>query len=1329
MLKSLELFGFKSFADRTVFDFPAGITGVVGPNGSGKSNVVDSIKWILGDQSAKSLRGKEMTDVIFNGSSTRTGAQFAEATLVFDNRSRFLPLDMDEVSVGRRLWKSGDSEYLVNRQTARLKDVRELFVGTGAGAAAWSIIEQGRVDQILQSNAANRRLIFEEAAGVSRLKQKRTEALKRLERVEQNLTRLTDLVQEVETQVSSLRTQAQRATKFQALSEELEALWVGLAADDFRRESVQRDHLAAQIAEATGVLAELRTRQRATEAEVQEADRQLAAIDDELRQREQTHSGLRSRMASAEATARMQSARDIELQADQQRLMRQHVVMRQRVTETESTLQSLQTSLDAEQQVFERRQQSIAAGDEQLRGVQERLREARAQREQRRQDELQQLQENSDAASEFSGLKSQQQQLEDNIRKLDDESAAVEQELQTAVTVTSTLENALLESQKTLHHAEEAADALLHDREKLVGERSLGQQSLGELREQRSGLLARKTVLEDLEDRQEGFGIGVREILRRAEEADSEPWNLILGSVSDLLDVDMEQAALMEIALSGRAQLLVVARLKPLLEYLNSGRCRITDRVGFISIEPGAEGSAACDPAQVRAELRRTQDALWTNSQNDAAASSAASTDDLWWGRKSLADNTPLDGATEVRIAWADPRSESPVVDSVFSRHSGVLPQLFGQPGILGRADALARSPQSLPDLAARLLADTWVVETLSDAMRWHAAVAGRCRFVTLQGELIEADGTLFAGTVRNESALLSRKSELRRLKNELHRLEHEIAQREHMLRTISLHITSADDRLVDARSRVHRQMGVCRESENVMTDHLRKLQDCERQARALTRNREELLSRLRQLADRIEESAQRVNRGANQLEVLRLRLSELQNTVADRQQDLEHAERERNSAGLELTRSEERLAGLRESIDRIGDELRERRLQLQEAERRLQSAAERRHELRLARLNGAAEYFELSVWEESLSAEIQRIAASRSQLRQHRQSVSQTETEAREQLRRQQTRQHELELQIQGIDHQMTAMAERIREEYQLEVRQAVESGRSAAAIWLLWEAAGRSETAEVENTADASALLRSDAARFGESARTLLDDPVRFPDARAAIERRVERLRKQLKKVGNVGVESLENLQDLESRFQRLDYQLKDLEAARDALGEIVKKVSVESRRMFLESFEMIRGYFRELFRKLFGGGEADLILEDPEDVLECSIDVVARPPGKELRSISLLSGGEKTLTAVALLLSIFRSRSSPFCILDEVDAALDDANIGRFVGVLRDFQQSTQFIMITHRKPTMAVTDVLYGVTMEESGVSRRLSLKFEDVDEQGNFIAAAKKSRAA
>lgn len=1324
MLKSLELFGFKSFADRTVFDFPSGITGVVGPNGSGKSNVVDSIKWILGDQSAKSLRGKEMTDVIFNGSSTRSGAQFAEATLVFDNRSRFLPLDLDEVSVGRRLWKSGDSEYLVNRQTARLKDVRELFVGTGAGAAAWSIIEQGRVDQILQSNAANRRLIFEEAAGVSRLKQKRAEALKRLERVEQNLTRLVDLVQEVETQVSSLRTQAQRATKFQAISEELEALRVGLSADDFRRDSVQRDQLAAELREATEQLTLIRAEQQTAESELLRVDERLSAIDDELRERERVHSGLRSRMASSETTLRLQSARDVELQADQQRLLRQHGVLRQRAIEAESELRALQNSLETEQQAFDGRREAATHGDTLIAGFQQRLADARADREQRRQEQLQQLQENSNAASELSGLRSQQQQLEDSRRSLDEQNALLDDELQLAVADTSGLEAGLLMAQQTLQRDEETADNLLREREKLVGERSLGQQSLGELREQRSGLVARRNVLEDLEDRQEGFGIGVREILRRSEEADSEPWNLILGSVSDLLDVDMDQAALMEVALSGRAQLLVVSRLQPLLEYLNSGRCRITDRVGFISIE---SAGTPCDPGQVRAELRRSQDAVWTSQPTESPAGTA---DELWWGRKSgVSGPGGFSESEEVRIAWADPRVESPTVESVFSRHSDSLPQLFGQPGIVGRADGLARSPQSLPDLAARLLADTWVVETLSDAIRWHAAVSGRCRFVTLQGELIEADGTLYAGTVRNESALLSRKSELRRLKNDLHRLEHEIAQREHLIRTLSTHISSADDKLTEARSRVQQQVGRCREAESAMAEHLRKLQDCERRTGTIARSREELRERLQKLEERITTAELRVSRGTTLLNELQQQLTDLQQAVVDRQQELDAAERERNQAGLELTRAEERLVGLKETRDRMQEELRQRELQFQEGERRLQTAAERRRELQLTRLNNAAEFAELCVAEERLAQEIRRVSATRADLRQHRLSVSNTENAARSLVRKHQNRCHEIELRIQSIDLQLTAAAERIREEYQLEVQQAVDSGRSALAVWMLLEKNELTSTAESEADTSSRSALRSDAAKFGEHVRPVLEDPDRFPEIRAAIEQRIERLRRQLKKVGNVGAESLENLNELESRFQRLDSQLKDLDAAREALHEIVKKVSTESRRLFLESFETIRGYFRELFRRLFGGGEADLVLEDPEDALECSIDVVARPPGKELRSISLLSGGEKTLTAVALLLSIFRSRSSPFCILDEVDAALDDANIGRFVNVLRDFQVNTQFIMITHRKPTMAVTDVLYGVTMEESGISRRLSLKFEDVDEQGSFIAAARKPRAA
>jgi chromosome segregation protein len=1338
MLKSLELFGFKSFADRTIFDFAAGITGVVGPNGSGKSNVVDSIKWILGDQSAKSLRGKDMTDVIFNGSASRTGSQFAEATLVFDNRSRFIPVEMDEVSVGRRIWQSGDSEYLVNRNTARLKDVRELFVGTGAGAATYCIIEQGRVDQILQSNAANRRLIFEEAAGISRFKQKRTEALKRLERVETNLVRLSDLVDEVETQVSTVRTQAQRATRYRAVSTELEQLWVGFAADDFRRESNVRDVLVAQMQESAGVVQDLRSRQAAAEAEVAAADAALSEVDDQLREVERRRSDLRSRIASLETTVRHQAARETELHSDLQRLVRQQNLMKNRVAEAQAEETHLESVLTLERAAFERRRTMLLSGDDQAGGIQQVLAESRDNIEAARQQLMQQVRINSEAASALSNLRVKHQAAVQKHQQLEIQAEELDAEIQKLTDELPAIEQSMLQAQQELVAVENNADNLIRSREQLVTEQNQSQKSLAELRENRSAQIARRAVLEDLEDRQEGFGIGVREILRRAEEADSEPWNLICGSVADLLDVDMEHAALLEVALSGRAQLLVVTRLKPLIDYLNSGRCRITDRVGFISIEQTDEANR--DLKELRGSLRRDDDDVWATKDSDSETAQQA---DSWWGRKKpgRSDGDSIErmlaaaGSSEsLQVTWVDPRTESAVVRSVFSQGDKAPPLLFGQKGIVGRADGLARPPQSMPGLASHLLADTWVVETLADALRLHAATAGQCRFVTLQGELIENDGTLFAGTVRNESALLSRKSELRRLRNELHRLEHEIAQRELSLRSLGQNISTTDERLNSTRAQVNTASARCRETEKALSEHRRLMKEAQRQSDLLTIQRQKLSDEIAELLSQIDEAEQQHQSGEDLLQQRQQLIAEMTAQLAERQHELEAIERDRTAASLELTRSEERLLGLQEAVERVREDLEQRQLQQQEADRRLHSAAERQRDLLIARLNSSAEIAELSVSDEQMATEVHLRASTRNRLRANRNAATAAETQLRETLRLHESRHHEVELQVRGIDHQLSTTADRIREEFQLEVREAVASGRSAIAVWLQRQ---NSESSDSDSESESEGVLKMSAGTasapapivFDEAAQAIIADTAQFTEMRTEIDRRVERLRRQLKKIGNAGSESLDNLIELETRFQRLHMQLTDLESARDTLRDIVRRINAESKRMFIESFEIIRGYFRELFRKLFGGGEADLILEDPEDVLECSIDVVARPPGKELRSISLLSGGEKTLTAVALLLSIFKSRTSPFCILDEVDAALDDANIGRFVNVLREFQQNTQFIMITHRKPTMAVTDVLYGVTMEESGISRRLSLRFEDVDEHGNFIAAAKKRRAA
>ncbi|MEZ6039732.1 MAG: AAA family ATPase [Planctomycetaceae bacterium] len=1348
MLRQLELFGFKSFADKTIFEFSVGITGVVGPNGSGKSNVVDSIKWILGDQSAKSLRGKEMTDVIFNGSTSRTGAQFAEATLVFDNRSRFLPMEADEVSVGRRLWQSGDSEYLINRNAARLKDVRDLFVGTGAGAASYCIIEQGRVDQILQSNAANRRLIFEEAAGISRFKSRRTEALRRLERVEQNLLRLTDIVDEVESQVNNVRSQATRAARYREVSTELEQLWVGLAADDYRRESVQRELLQKQMQESAELLEGLRVQQTEAEQQLAAADAALSEVDDELRDVERTRAELRSRIASLETTARHQAAREAELASDVQRLLRQQTLMNNRVSEAEAEQVHLHNVLEHERSTFEKKKTVVLSGDEQLGVLQQAVASSKQHLEQARQQLMVQVRTNSEAASAAGALRTEYATAEKRTADLWQQLETQRQALEEASHAVLETQQELKDAHAELQAAENETDGLLNSREQLISEQTVSRQSLAELREQRSGLIARRTVLEDLEDKQEGFGIGVREILRRAEEADSEPWNLVCGSIADLLDVDMDNAALLEVALSGRAQLLVVRRLQPFVEYLNSGRCRITGRVGLISLEDadsvsGSSGSSATGdgrglavPARSLAEPEPADDDFSTS----------------WWSRSEKPDpilsqldmslSDPFDTSFpsltfsgNVQVTWVDPRTDSPIVRSVFCQ-SDSPPVLFGQRGVVGRADGLARSPRQLPSLASELLADTWVVESLNDALRLQKETGGQCRFVTLQGELVENDGTLFAGTVRSESAVLSRKSELRRLRNELHRIEHEIAQRELRLQHLTGSIQSADEDLQSGQRKVNERTMRCRTAEQTLHERLRSLAEKKQLLTQLSEQLDATGEMVQALQTRIDEADVHQAAGERALQQLQSQIEEVEAEQQSRQAELESLERERNSASVELTRTEERLLGLQESVERVREDLEQRRLQQQEAERRLQVAVERQRELLIARLNTSAETAELYVNDDHLLVAVRDRADARNRLRQRRNEATKAESRIRDNCRQHESRHHEYQLQIRGIEHQLTTTQERIRDEFQIEVSEAVKSGRSAVAIWLNRQNSHpiESDTDPEDDDPNPAAAGSAAAAQqlFDEQSRKIIDDAEQYQLLRSEIDRRVERLRRQLKKIGHVSTESLDNLNELESRFNRLHYQLKDLEAARDTLREIVRKINVESRRMFIESFECIRNHFRELFRRLFGGGEADLVLEDPEDVLECAIDVVARPPGKELRSISLLSGGEKTMTAVGLLLAIFKSRPSPFCILDEVDAALDDANIGRFVNVLRDFQQSTQFIMITHRKPTMAVTDVLYGVTMEESGVSRRLSLRFEDVDERGNFnpkTAGGSSARAA
>ena len=1139
--------------------------------------------------------------------------------------------------------------------------------------------------------------------------------------------------------------------RLRKLSTELETLWVGMVADDFRRQSMVRESLTKKKENASTHLTEMRERQQRAERELADADRALATVDDELREVEHSRAELRSRIASLETTLRHHAGRESELQSEGLRLKRQQLLMDGRVSEAEKEEEHLNNVLTLEQRRFTERKAEQEGGAKRLHELHASLDTAQAGIQESRSQLIEQSRQNSEFATQLGGLRHEQQSLQQRRGELLEahqilatEIADLEQQLKK--------QNELLEkAQQELHAAEEFGDRLLSERDNLLNEQSLSRDSLAELREQRSAAVARKTVLEDLEDRQEGFGIGAREILKRAEEGAAEPWSLIRGSVADLLDVDMENAALLEVALSGRAQLLVIDRLSPLIDYLNSGRCQITDRVGFVSLE---------DTAPVVTPEKKPTDSHGTEGRLSAGgAATDTPSNPTWSGDLALGmfgDNW-LDSefgpsvsdefVPELNVTWVDENGEIPIAKSVFSSANARIVSLVGRPGVIGRADSLARSPRHIPALASQLLADTWVVQSLNDALRLQKEVGEDYRFITLQGELVEKDSTLFTGSVRSESAVVSRKSELRRLKNELHRIEHLVSERDIRLQKLVAFIESADDELQTGRDNVNR-------CEAELRTHQRYAAELQQSLNAGRANNRKLTDQLGSLGAAIAALEEQIVEGGTEQAAADKKFHEFQELIESAERDLAEDHRQidilekgRTEADLELTRSEERLLGIRDAVERLEDDLQQRRLQQQEAARRLTVGTERLAELTLSQLNVSAETSELRVYDDQLTTRIMERSDARRLLRQHRQDATAAEQQARQTCRQHETMFHEAEMKINAINHQLETSAERIQDEFQISVEDAVQSGRSAIAVWLTEQAhsTDRSQTGRSANSdgdGDEEDAATSSDVEFSEAAETdsedfpfdepveftvddapvqqILRDDERYDTLRASVDNRVGQLRRQLKKIGNVGTESLDNLNELETRFGRLHTQLKDLEAARDTLREMVRQINVESRRLFEESFECIRGHFRELFRRLFGGGEADVILEDPEDVLECAIDVVARPPGKELRSISLLSGGEKTMTAVALLLSIFKSRPSPFCILDEVDAALDDANIARFVGVLKDFQQETQFIMITHRKPTMAVTDVLYGVTMEESGISKRLVVRFEEIDEKGNFV---------
>ncbi len=1199
MLSALELAGFKSFADKTRFNFPDGITVIVGPNGSGKSNVVDAIKWVLGAQSAKALRGKDMIDVIFKGSAAtgRKPANSAEATLVFNNSQKTLAVDSDEVQVTRRVYRSGEGEYLINGQACRLRDIRDLFRGTGVGVDAYSLIEQGKVDRMLQASPKDRRVIFEEAAGISRFNAKKTEAIRRLERVDQNLCRLKDIVDEVAARLNTLKSQASKAQRFREMTTRLSELRLRLGWTEYseylEKSKSARDALEQWTADHALQQIELDTARQ----EAQKAEQALHVVAEQCQIVEAVLQEMLQRIAVSQNQQSSLRQRIEENSIEQSRQAVRLATLRTRAGSLQAEVTALTLQTQAAGAHFDAAQTGADTTSAIVLDLRQEWTDCGSQYDSLRKRHVGLLRDASERTATVAQLKSQHAELQHGRVSTEQQLA---ENLAAEQTARRTAEHAAVRL-KQIHEQHSSSSAqLVQTRQELEHSRSVlaaKQEEAAVLQGRLEGAAERLQILEQLEQHLEGVDAGARHILQMARNPSHPALATVRGLVAELLEVDVDMAPLVDTALGNMSNALVI----------NDG--------------------------QLIQQFR--------SKQIDVP------------GRLTL-----------IRL------------DRLPTRRFGEKVQLDGVRGIIGRADRMIDFDSDVAPLMRYLLGTTWFVDNLDIALELAHFRGASLRFVTTECQLMESDGTLTIGGLQASSGLVSRRSEIQNTRAEID----------------------------DHKARYQRCLGEIERMNGRVGKLLPTLQDLEHQAKELDKEFAHQQAAAQSAVGRLDEIEQNAARFAATLAAAQAKLSELEPTISAATAAIAERQSEIAQVESELLVSESTLARLDASLAQATEIQTAARIELARAEQRF----------------------------ESTQANLDQTT------RNQRERLSAVQ-ESRQELQRLRGKQEQSELEILQLTSQLAEDYLRSEtEESQLEglavEASTLRKSRSTAAKRL--EAASR----WIDKLAGQCQTGRSELERYQASCQTLLkrfteDYAIDYEqlcqssliddaEERRALDEEAAELRQDIASVGEINMAALAELDELQQRYDFLNGQYEDLQAAKESLQRIIQKINADSRRMFMETLEIIRENFQKLYRKSFGGGNADIVLEAGEDVLECGIDIVATPPGKTELSNSLLSGGEKALTAVALLLAIFQYRPSPFCVLDEVDAPFDEANIGRFVNVLTEFLDWTKFIIVTHSKKTMTAANTLYGITMQESGVSKQVAVRFEDVDDKGQIIKSEK-----
>jgi chromosome segregation protein len=1228
-LQSIELIGFKSFAHKTLLNFHRGVTAIVGPNGCGKSNVLDAIRWVLGEQSAKALRGGEMADVIFSGTDSKQAVGVAEVSLTFAECESELGLEYHEVTITRRVYRDGRSDYFLNKVPCRLKDIQMLFMDTGIGRTAYSIMEQGKIDQILSSRPEDRRAIFEEAAGITRYKAQKKEALRKLEYTDANLLRLADILKEVKRQIGSLQRQAGKARRYQALFENLRTLDLHLAyrnAEEMRR----------NISEAESEVERLRSVQRSLEEQVESQEfgltgqrAALEMLEEQILAARQGVQELKSEADRAASRIGFNEERALEAEelsqryaADVAAAQEKAVVQQTQLEDTDHQLSELFQTLQSEESQLEERQKRV-----------NQLRQSRLETETAAHESQRQIQQRESRMAILRGeLASTVNQREAGETRL----GLLQQDLKHVESVrdqlASQIESAAAESKEGAALVQSARDAL-RDREQELGNlKKTLQQAERDLALVERNLAERESRLELLNQlNEEGAGLqtGTQAVLKGLENPTLfRP--AVLGTLANFLEVEHDFIPAIEAALGDQLQTILIAdpevaeALGKLLAANRHGRAALCAKAAFSQLPP-----------------------------------------------------LPAEALPSGALAWALDRVRT---------HGEVAP------------------------LVNRLLANVALAPDLEVALRIRETMPS-CAVATLKGEFISEIGVIFAGASgeANVHSVLQRKAQIRDLEVECTEIRAKVnyAQEQRML--IESELEQMHHRVEEQREEVHRTQiqsstldgrismldRELRESDGRVKNLIWENGNTEQRLSSASARVTTLEAELETLAQQLTECQERLSGSLSQVESLRAdeellteTLNESKVRVATERQRRENLQRQRQPMANRLSELQDLILSRERDIANYGA-------------RAKQFVAENdslRLRIEELRSDQAKAEMEVTALLEERSGRIASVEGVELSLRQLRKHLSESQEARGEQEVR--ATQHKLRLE---------SAREHISHRYQTEL-EAFEPD------WDRFRATVREQRKRLDQS-------NSDIPETEEMGASV-DQSDSIPAAEWELVRTiVAEMSERLDAMGPVNLEAIQEYDELEERQRFLEEQNADLIKSKTELLDVINKINETTKELFADTFEQVRKNFQEMFIELFGGGKANLLLVDDADPLESGIEIIAKPPGKQLQSITLLSGGEKTMTAVGLLFAIYMVKPSPFCVLDEMDAPLDESNISRFIKILDRFVAQSQFVVITHNKRTIAKADVLYGVTMEEHGISKLVGVRLtKQHDTESDLIGA-------